>query len=930
LSKHTILFLAANPLGTERLALDRQARAIEVELARSGFRDSFELVTWWATEPLDLLRELRKLKPTVVHFSGQGSRGGDVDGGPDHGLVFQSADGQPRRVSTAALQDAFDAAGSSVKLVVLSACYSDSQAAALLGCVDCVVGMRGSIGDDAACSFAIGFYGALGDRESVAAAYRHGCAAIGLEGLPDGDKPRLRVRDGVDANLVVLADLASGDPAPRPRGSIPPPTPAYLNAEVQALSEQLERARQRKQSLRDAGLGTDEADREILELRRKLRDGGQLRAGDALGDGRYLLVKPVGRGGFAVVWQAWDLTEQRLVAIKVLHHHLASDPQRRERFFRGARVMMDLKHPGVVRVSAPRGEDEAFCYFVMEFVPGGNVREAVLAKKLRIDDVLHIILRVGEALALAHANGMVHRDIKPANILLDEHGNAKLTDFDLVGAQDTTGGTRTSALGTVVYAAPECLEKPQEATARADVYGLGMTLIFGLLGQELSLETFRNPEPTIARLDCAVQVRNVIRRAVAWEPEMRFADASAMMIELRNVSNLAGRLEQETEKPIKVVAQRRLWWRYVAPGVVLVLGAMVLSLVVRARTSTLALEPRVKTNFCEQFGVNCKPGQECAANQAVCIDIGGCGDGIIDKAKGEVCDDGNIVDGETDDAGVFTPDQCSHDCKSTQLCGNNIVDKGEECDLGSGNGLPTSTCDYRCHKVSRVCGNGIVDADAGEECDPGPMDSAGCNGGRAGSVSCKAPRCGDGYTNMAANEKCDSSGVDTMMCNGKLCTLPACGDNYVNMAAGEQCESGGRDAQTCNGSAAGSFACHSPACGDGYINTAFTPSGGQAPEECDNAGGSDTATCNGNNHGNNGPGSCRKPACGDGYTNTAVGEQCDTLGGADTATCNGSSAGSASCKFSVCGDGHVNRHDGEVCENDADCSPLTCSGCRCK
>jgi len=71
--KHSILFLAANPLGTDRLELDREARAIRVELERSGFRDSFGLETRWAAEPLDLLRELRKLKPTVVHFSGHGS-----------------------------------------------------------------------------------------------------------------------------------------------------------------------------------------------------------------------------------------------------------------------------------------------------------------------------------------------------------------------------------------------------------------------------------------------------------------------------------------------------------------------------------------------------------------------------------------------------------------------------------------------------------------------------------------------------------------------------------------------------------------------------------------------------------------------------------------------------------------------------------------
>jgi serine/threonine-protein kinase len=307
------------------------------------------------------------------------------------------------------------------------------------------------------------------------------------------------------------------------------PTPAYLSAEDQALSEQLERARERRQNLRDAGIATDEVDREILGMRRQLREGGQLRAGDALGHGRYLLVRPVGRGGFAVVWEAFDRAEQRRVAIKVLHQHLASESQRRERFFRGARVMMDLKHPAVVRVYDPRGEDEAFRYFVMELVPGGNLRDAVLGQRVAGGHRLALILQVGEALAEAHRKRLVHRDIKPANILLDEHGSAKLTDFDLVGASDTTGGTRTGALGTVVYAAPECLDKPQEATARADVFGLGMTAIFCLSGQELSMATFRNPAATVARLDCSVPVQNVLERAVAWEPAERFADAAAMV-----------------------------------------------------------------------------------------------------------------------------------------------------------------------------------------------------------------------------------------------------------------------------------------------------------------------------------------------------------------------------------------------------------------
>jgi hypothetical protein len=269
--KHTILFLAANPLSTDRLALDREARAIQVELERSGFRDSFELVTRWAVEPLDLLRELRKLKPSVVHFSGHGSRGiagarGSAAGphrdaldpgegaalgavvepcAVDGGLLFQGADGQPQRVSTAALRDTFDAAGASVKLVVLGACYSEPQAAALLGCVDCVVGMRGSIGDDAARSFAIGFYGGLGDRESVATAFKQGCAAIRLQGLPDADLPKLQVRPGVDAARLILASVpaatdvgpgrSDGFAATPPRAEAAPTTRDELLARMSSL-----------------------------------------------------------------------------------------------------------------------------------------------------------------------------------------------------------------------------------------------------------------------------------------------------------------------------------------------------------------------------------------------------------------------------------------------------------------------------------------------------------------------------------------------------------------------------------------------------------------------------------------------------------------------------------------------------------------------
>ena len=122
------------------------------------------------------------------------------------GLYFADATGGAQVVSPDAIARAFGAAGASVKLVVLNACYTAPIATALLAHVDCVVGMSGLIHDNAARSFAIGFYGGLGERESVAAACRQGRAAISLDGLPDGVRPTLKARAGVDVDRLVLAD----------------------------------------------------------------------------------------------------------------------------------------------------------------------------------------------------------------------------------------------------------------------------------------------------------------------------------------------------------------------------------------------------------------------------------------------------------------------------------------------------------------------------------------------------------------------------------------------------------------------------------------------------------------------------------------------------------------------------------------------------
>jgi serine/threonine protein kinase len=302
----------------------------------------------------------------------------------------------------------------------------------------------------------------------------------------------------------------------------PMPAPAMV-----VLGHELADALARKQRLEAAGQPVGRALDEIRRLKRELRRGGILRPGDVLGQ-HYLLVEHVGQGGFATVWRARDPHTKDDVAIKVMHPNMAGDPERRQRFFRGARMMVELAHPAVVGIRQQEGEDDGFHYFVMDFLAGGNLHDAVLARRWTQEQTQSLILQVGAALAAAHERGIVHRDIKPSNILLDHEGRPHLTDFDLVTAPDTTGGTRTGALGTFLYAPPEMLERPQEATARADVYGLGMTMAFMLHGAPLPRISTHYASRFVRSLACPTPFHAVLARAIAWEPEQRFADAKEL------------------------------------------------------------------------------------------------------------------------------------------------------------------------------------------------------------------------------------------------------------------------------------------------------------------------------------------------------------------------------------------------------------------
>jgi hypothetical protein len=189
------LFLAANPASTNRLAIDEEMRAIEQKVRASEYRDVLVFQSAWAVRRDDLLQLLNQHRPQIVHFSGHGSHAG---------LSLSGDDGQERLVTTRALTALFATLKDNIRLVFLNACYSHEQAQALITSIDCVIGMKESIRDDAAAIFASSFYRAIGFGRSIQEACDQGKTALLLEDIPEEDIPELLVKDGVDPARIVL------------------------------------------------------------------------------------------------------------------------------------------------------------------------------------------------------------------------------------------------------------------------------------------------------------------------------------------------------------------------------------------------------------------------------------------------------------------------------------------------------------------------------------------------------------------------------------------------------------------------------------------------------------------------------------------------------------------------------------------------------
>ncbi|MFO0868717.1 MAG: protein kinase [Pirellulales bacterium] len=234
----------------------------------------------------------------------------------------------------------------------------------------------------------------------------------------------------------------------------------------------------------------------------------------------------IGQGGMGAVYKARQRGLDRLVALKILPPEAAEDPAFAERFHREARALARLNHPHIVTVY-DSGLAGPYFYFLMEFVDGVNLRQAMRTSRIQPHEALAIVPQICEALQYAHDEGLVHRDIKPENVLLDRKGRVKVADFGLAKllAHDPLDITLTGThqvVGTPRYMAPEQLAGARDIDHRADIYSLGV-VFYELLTGDLPLGRFPAPSKKAA---VSPQLDQIVLRTLESEPQERYQQAS--------------------------------------------------------------------------------------------------------------------------------------------------------------------------------------------------------------------------------------------------------------------------------------------------------------------------------------------------------------------------------------------------------------------
>ena len=264
--------------------------------------------------------------------------------------------------------------------------------------------------------------------------------------------------------------------------------------------------------------------------------------------GHFRLDRLIGGGGMGLVYRGQDQMLDRTVAVKVLTDHRSSETETVRRFSNEAQSAARLDHDNIARVYYI-GEDKGYNFIVFEFIDGINLRDLVRRDGLlSVEDAVSYSIQMADALAHAADREVVHRDIKPSNVLVTPDGRAKLVDMGLArfSQMDADADELTATgvtLGTFDYISPEQARDPRLADPRSDLYSLGCTLYFMLVGQPpfpdgtvlqklLSHSGDEPPDPRQWRSDLPDDLVEIVQRLLAKSPDERFGDPSELVGEL--------------------------------------------------------------------------------------------------------------------------------------------------------------------------------------------------------------------------------------------------------------------------------------------------------------------------------------------------------------------------------------------------------------
>ncbi len=276
--------------------------------------------------------------------------------------------------------------------------------------------------------------------------------------------------------------------------------------------------------------------------------------------GPYQIIAPLGAGGMASVFKAYQPSMEREVAIKVLPRQYSSSQEFTARFKQEARLLARLQHPHILPVF-DSGTDDGYSYIVMPAITGGSLKDLMTGTPMQLARAAKIVSQVGDALDYAHAIGLVHRDVKPSNVLLDDRGNALLMDFGIARmVEATTRLTQAGGvIGTPAYMSPE-QSTGQSVDARSDIYALGIVLFELVTGRvpyhaetplAVLFKHVNDPLPMPRSLNPSISeaLERVILKALAKHPQDRYQKMSEFVAALQQAVPITGTHAQADPRP---------------------------------------------------------------------------------------------------------------------------------------------------------------------------------------------------------------------------------------------------------------------------------------------------------------------------------------------------------------------------------------------